>query len=391
MVSDCLVPSIGEAPRVKDFSSRYSLHGRDENARVTAVKRSRTSAFNELWQSHSSRLYWTTFRVTRNREDAEDALQGALLNSFVHLQTFDGRSRFLKWPTPIAINSAPMIVRKNRSTLEVSLDGGFMRKCSERVDHRFGPLLNASHDRVRKRKAWVWMERSLLLCGAALLAVYFAARTEGILRSRAALKASETFDSTAIAAGPVVGESPASPEVNFTLWDGHRVQAYQQSLAEQAGTPLAVLRIPKIRLEVPVFDGTDDLTLNHAVGRIAGTARPGERGNIGIAGHRDGFFRGLKDIGIGDTIELKTPKGVDLYTVEQVNIVSPTDVASLRPRSVPSLTLVTCYPFYFIGSAPKRYIVTTSLVQRGEAKRGVLTPGLLSKTRNATRRTKWKP
>ena len=266
-----------------------------------------------------------------------------------------------------------------------------MRKCSERVDHGFVPPLNPSHDRVRKRKAWVWMERSLLLCGATLLAVYCAARTEGILKSRAALKAFDTFDRTAIAAGPDVDESPASPEVDFTLWDGHRVQAYQQSLAEQAGAPLAVLRIPKIRLEVPVFDGTDHLTLNYAVGRIAGTARPGERGNIGIAGHRDGFFRGLKDIGIGDTIELKTLEGIDLYTVEQVNIVSATDVASLRPRSVPSLTLVTCYPFYFIGSAPKRYIVTASLVQRGEGETGSLTPGLLSKTSNATRRTKWKP
>lgn len=67
MVSDCLVPSIDEAPRVKDFNSRYSLQGRDENALVTAVKRGQTSAFNELWQSHSSRLYWTTFRITRNR------------------------------------------------------------------------------------------------------------------------------------------------------------------------------------------------------------------------------------------------------------------------------------------------------------------------------------
>jgi len=194
---------------------------------------------------------------------------------------------------------------------------------------------------------------------------FIAWRIEGILRSRAAVKAFDTFDSTAIAAGADVGEGPASPEVDFTLWDDHRVQAYRQSLPEQAGAPLAVLRIPKIRLEVPVFDGTDELTLNHAVGRIAGTARPGERGNVGIAGHRDGFFRGLKDIGVGDTIELKTPKGIDVYTVEQVNIVSPTDVAALRPRSVPSLTLVTCYPFYFIGGAPKRY------TQRREAKRGV--------------------
>lgn len=113
MVSDFLVPSIHEAPRVKDFNSRYSLHGRGENALVTALKRGQTSAFNELWQSHSTRLYWTTFRTTRNLQHAEDALQGALLNAFVHLQTFDGRSSFPTWLTRIAINSALMIVRKN--------------------------------------------------------------------------------------------------------------------------------------------------------------------------------------------------------------------------------------------------------------------------------------
>jgi RNA polymerase sigma-70 factor (ECF subfamily) len=122
VLSDCLVPSIDEAPRVKDFNSKYSLPGRDENALVTAAKTGQTSAFNELWQSHSNRLYWTTFRITKNREDAEDALQGALLNAFVHLQTFDGRSSFLTWLTRIAINPPLMIVRKNRSTLQVSLD-----------------------------------------------------------------------------------------------------------------------------------------------------------------------------------------------------------------------------------------------------------------------------
>ena len=122
MVSDCLVPSIDEAPRVKDFNSRYSLHGRDENALVTALKRGQTSAFNEPWQSHSTRPYWTTFRIARNPEDAEDALRGALLNAFVHVQTSEGRSSSATWLTRIAINSALMIVRKNRSTPQVPLD-----------------------------------------------------------------------------------------------------------------------------------------------------------------------------------------------------------------------------------------------------------------------------
>lgn len=122
MVLDCLVPSIDETPQVKGFNSRSSLPGHDDNALLAAVKSGQTSAFNELWQSHSSRLFWTTYRITKNREDAEDALQGALLNAFVHLQTFDGRSSFLTWLTRIAVNSALMIVRKNRSTLQVSLD-----------------------------------------------------------------------------------------------------------------------------------------------------------------------------------------------------------------------------------------------------------------------------
>jgi sortase A len=149
--------------------------------------------------------------------------------------------------------------------------------------------------------------------------------------------------------------------VDFSLWAEQRIKAYQQDASKRSGIPLAVLRIPKLRLEVPLFDGTDELTLNHAVGRIAGTARPGETGNIGIAGHRDGFFRGLKNVVVGDAIELKTLKGTATYFVDRIQIVSPRQVEVLRPTSVPTLTLVTCYPFYFFGSAPQRYIVTASL------------------------------
>ena len=109
-----------------------------------------------------------------------------------------------------------------------------------------------------------------------------------------------------------------------------RVRAYRQNSGKHPETPLAVLRIPRISLEAPLFDGTDDLTLNHAVGRIAGTSRPGEPGNIGIAGHRDGFFRGLKDVRVGDAIELKTLKGTDTYVVDQIQIVSPRQVEVLR-------------------------------------------------------------
>ena len=121
--------------------------------------------------------------------------------------------------------------------------------------------------------------------------------------------------------------------------------------------PLAVLRVPKIGLEVAVLPGTDDFTLNRAVGHIDDTALPGTDGNSGIAGHRDGFFRGLKDVGRGDAIEIETLQGEEVYHVERVWVVYPEDVSVLDATATRSLTLVTCYPFYHVGPAPQRYIV----------------------------------
>ena len=112
-----------------------------------------------------------------------------------------------------------------------------------------------------------------------------------------------------------------------------------------------------------VYDGTDDLTLNRSVGRIIGTANIGEDGNIGIAGHRDGFFRGLKDIEVGDSFDLITLENKMTYYVDNVEIVNPDRVDVLQPGSEPSVTLVTCYPFYFIGAAPQRFIVHATLKQ----------------------------
>ena len=142
-----------------------------------------------------------------------------------------------------------------------------------------------------------------------------------------------------------------------SLWSPTRVSAWRQALSEPAPAPLAVLRIPKIRLEVAVLPGTDDRTLDRGVGHIEDTAQPGTDGNLGIAGHRDGFFRGLKDIAIGDLIELDTLQGTDVYRVERTWVVSPEEVSVLDPTSTRAITLVTCYPFYFVGSAPDRFIV----------------------------------
>lgn len=211
---------------------------------------------------------------------------------------------------------------------------------------------------------WKWVEVALFLMGIALLAGYGAAQLESYFASRAAIRTFEKLDEPppgAVARPPA--EELAASDPDFKNWDAGRVRAYNDSLWKRAGSPLAVLEIPRIHLTAPLLDGTDSLTLNHAVGRIEGTAKPGEPGKIGIAGHRDSFFRGLKNVAPGDAIELRTPTGRDLYTVDRIQIVTPRDASVLRPEDTPSITLVTCYPFYFVGSAPKRFVVTAYLTE----------------------------
>ena len=144
---------------------------------------------------------------------------------------------------------------------------------------------------------------------------------------------------------------------DLRLWSPERIRGWRESYAREGPEALAVLRIPRIGLEVPILEGTDDWTLNRAVGHIADTAAPGDEGNCGIAGHRDGFFRGLKDIQAGDEIALETRHGRETYRIERTWIVDPTDVSVLDPTPSRAITIVTCYPFYFIGSAPQRFIV----------------------------------
>ena len=150
-------------------------------------------------------------------------------------------------------------------------------------------------------------------------------------------------------------------EPDQSLWSPVRISAWRKALSEPGPAPLAVLRIPKIRLEAAVLAGTDNQTLDRAVGHIEDTAKPGTDGNSGLAGHRDGFFRGLKDIAPGDTIELETLEGKDIYRVERTWVVNPEEVWVLDPTPARAITLVTCYPFYFIGAAPQRFIVRAVL------------------------------
>ena len=203
-------------------------------------------------------------------------------------------------------------------------------------------------------------EGLLLLFGVLLVAMFAAAHIYSAIYSHNAVRAfwHRQPPSARVPADPA-RRSSGIPD--FRLWSPKRTEAYQISLNANVSPPLGVLKIPAINLEVPVLEGTDDLTLNRAVGHIDGTSAPGTTGNVGIAGHRDGFFRGLKDVRVGDALDLYTENGNSRYIVDEILIVPPEDVSVLAPRAESTLTLVTCYPFYFVGSAPLRYIIHSSI------------------------------
>jgi len=209
------------------------------------------------------------------------------------------------------------------------------------------------------------LERLLLILGVLMVGLYVAARIHQSVLSKAELVRSWSRKQGPGEASERVTMSTAHPD--FSLWSEKRIKEYQESLAAHFAPSIVILRIPKIQLEVPVLEGTDDLTLNRGVGHIAGTANPGEHGNMAIAGHRDGFFRGLKDIGLRDTIEIVLPERTETYVIDHISIVDPSDVSVLQPRPRTTLTLVTCYPFYFVGSAPQRYIVEASVLDSAPA------------------------
>ena len=200
----------------------------------------------------------------------------------------------------------------------------------------------------QRASGWLLGERLALAGGVVGLAVWALAGAAGTAGSRAELASfAQRQAASRLSAG--------APDLR--LWSPERLRAWRETQKQSVSAPLAVLRIKRIGVEAAVLEGTDDWTLNRAVGHIEDTALPGAAGNSGIAGHRDGFFRALKDIAGGDALELETLRGVDNYRVERIWIVDPDDVSVLDPTPSPSVTLVTCYPFYYIGSAPQRFIV----------------------------------
>lgn len=130
---------------------------------------------------------------------------------------------------------------------------------------------------------------------------------------------------------------------------------------------LGRLRIPRLHVAAMVREGADSGTLRTAIGHIPGTALPGKAGNVGLAGHRDTFFRALRNIEKDDTIDFETDSGTYRYAVQSTKIVSPRDVSVLAPADGRTLTLVTCYPFYYVGSAPKRFVVRAVQLTSGRS------------------------
>ncbi|HKU89617.1 MAG TPA: class D sortase [Steroidobacteraceae bacterium] len=190
-----------------------------------------------------------------------------------------------------------------------------------------------------------WIERTAWVVGFTLLGMYGGMR---LWAQESSSKAVQEFRAMSVA--------PADQ----SLWSHQRVVAYRE--AQRAGdAPEAVLRMPELALEVPVYGDTSDFNLDRGAGRIPGTATLEQSGNLGIAAHRDGFFRKLKDVTIGMDLYLEHGGHTQRYHITEITIVTPEDGSVLAPTTRPSITLVTCYPFYFVGSAPQRYIVRAEL------------------------------
>jgi len=134
------------------------------------------------------------------------------------------------------------------------------------------------------------------------------------------------------------------------------------SLIASSGDVVGRLEIPRLRLSTVVFEGADEDVLERGAGHLPGSAQPGDRGNTVLAAHRDTFFRSLRDIRIGDLVKIHTFSKDSVYIVESSRVVEPDEVDVLKPTAAPALTLITCYPFRYIGPAPERFVVRAALV-----------------------------
>ncbi len=206
-----------------------------------------------------------------------------------------------------------------------------------------------------------WLERVLLVIGVLSLGYYAYVSAETVLYQAYENRELDAIFESRVPAAP----SPANAGASTVTPPSLGTHRKRQPLTK--GGVIGRVEIPRLGVSAVVRSGSDARTLRLAVGHIPGTSLPGEPGNVGLAGHRDTFFRRLRDIRNDDEIRVTRPEGVFIYRVLRTEIVQPRDVWVLDPTPDPALTLVTCFPFTYIGSAPQRFIVRAALINIARA------------------------
>jgi sortase A len=198
------------------------------------------------------------------------------------------------------------------------------------------------------RRRFRWTQWLFLAIGIALLGyVSFASADARLFQTYENWRLNQAMANSM----PSIPKAPSQATLSLPLLD----EVHKPDIA--LGTALGRIEISRLGIAVIIAEGTDAKTLRRAIGHIKGTALPGENGNVGLAGHRDTFFRELRNIRQDDEVTLTTPTGTYSYRVESIKLVAPEDTEVLNDSGESVLTLVTCYPFYFVGPSPKRFIV----------------------------------
>jgi sortase A len=199
-----------------------------------------------------------------------------------------------------------------------------------------------------------WLERALLVLGVACLGYYAYRTVEAESFQRQQTAAFETRLDDAEKASR--SDTPVHA-TQGTSERRHVAAPRSRPAVAHSDDVIALLEIPRLKLSSPVVSGDDDQVLDVAIGHLPDTPRPWESGNSALAAHRDGLFRSLRHVRLGDIVRLRTEHGEFEYEVRDTRIVQPTDLSVLKPTNERVLTLITCYPFSFIGSAPQRFVV----------------------------------
>lgn len=203
-----------------------------------------------------------------------------------------------------------------------------------------------------KKPSLRWIERTLLVIGILCLGAWAYAWIDAKVYQYQENKLLEEAQAT----------PAAETDALASFHEREAARKPRQELKTE-GSLVGRVEIPRIGVSSIVLEGVGSKTLRRGVGRIPGTALPENGGNVGLAAHRDSFFRGLKDIRKNDIITLKTLENTYYYRVGWTQVVLPEDTHVLEDSGAPELTLVTCYPFYYVGSAPKRFIVRAERVE----------------------------